>query len=328
MNLFSLASRRLRAAAWLASGLALAGLHATGAAAEYPAKPISVVVPLAPGGMGDAMARIVAEALQPMGQPIVVEFKPGASTMIATQYVARAPADGYTLLLTYTPFIMNPLLYPKPRYDAIKSFVPVAQLTNNEVVFIASAGTGIESWADYVKYAKSGPGALSFGTTGSGSLTHVYSKILEEHLGVTLLGVPYKGETPTINDIMGGSLASTTISKGTYRSLVSLGKFRAVAVAGDQRMPDAPNIPTLKELGVPSLMSWFGVFAPAGTPPDVVAKLVTHLNRALRDPAVKARIDKLGASTVESSSELFTQKLEQENRFWKEAVTKYRITAD
>jgi tripartite-type tricarboxylate transporter receptor subunit TctC len=304
----------------------------TARAADFPSRTITIISPTPPGGLIDSLARVAAEGLQAaLGQPVIVDYKPGASTMIATQYVARSAPDGHTLLLSFTSFLINPLLNPKAAgYDPIKGFVPVTHLADISSVLVAGTGFGVNSIEDYVAYAKAHPGQLSFGTVGTGTPAHIFSKMFDDSVGAKLLVVPYKGETPAMTDILGNSLHSAFVAPNTYRAQISTGKVRALAVTGTRRIREAPAAPTFAEAGIAAPpQNWFGVLAPAGTPPEVINKLSIALESYIRQPQVRARlVDVLGVSTVDSSQQKFAAKLQGDYQFWKSAITKYQITAE
>ncbi|MDM0020908.1 Bug family tripartite tricarboxylate transporter substrate binding protein [Variovorax saccharolyticus] len=304
---------------WLRTCLvaaAAAGAAALAQAGDYPTKPIRLVLGFAPGGASDIVARLLQPELQKrLGQPIVIDNRPGANGNIANEVVARAEPDGYTLLLGNPgPLVLNPYLYKHVPVDPAKAFAPVTQLTESPMVVVVQASSPLKSMRELVAKAKQSPGKLSYGTAGNGSSMHVAGATLEMEAKVKLIHVPYKGSGPAINDLLSGVLDFMPDSRSTTLPLIRDGRLRALAVTGSARAADLPEVPTVAESGVPNfnVTTWLGIVAPAGTPHDIVQKLHAAFVDSMKVPAVAARFDELGTSIKGSSPEAFGRALERE----------------
>ncbi|WP_162565207.1 Bug family tripartite tricarboxylate transporter substrate binding protein [Variovorax sp. SRS16] len=291
---------------FLALGVLLGGAWGSGAHAEapaYPAKPITVVVGYPAGGDTDAMARLFAEKLQlRLGQPVIVDNRPGAGGTIGNTYVSRAAPDGYTLLFTPNPFTTAPLvmkLAPSVSYDVLNGFTPVIHSANQAVLLVASPTAGIKSVADLVAQAKAGK-ALSYGTPGAGSPMHIAGEWLNRDAGIQVQHVPYRGVAPSVNDVIAGHIPLAYVTLGPVAQYVSTGKLYALAISDGKRSPLLPNVPTLAELGYKDIDAgaWNGFFAPRNTPASVVNLLNANLNEILRMPDVIAKMGTYGAAPV------------------------------
>ena len=291
-------------------------------AQSWPAKPVRVVVPFPPGGASDALARMVAQKLgEQLGQPFVVENKPGAASTIGIAEAAKAPADGYTLLLAAAPFVITQYVYPKLAYDVRKDFVPVGLLQTTPTLLVVNPQLGVGNVADFLKLARSKPGQISYATPGSGSLPHLIGELLKLQAGVDLLHVPYKGGGPALADLLAGHANSAFLSPIEVNAHIKSGKLIALAATSVKRSPSLAGLPTLAESGVSDFesLAWFGFVARAGTPGDVLAKLSEHLVRAVNSPDIKGRIAQSGdvpAATVQEFSDL----LAREHVRWERTV--------
>ena len=304
---------------WLRTCLfaaATASLATLAQAGDYPTKPIKLVVGFAPGGASDIVARLLQPELQKrLGQPIVIDNRPGANGNIANEVVARAEPDGYTLLLGNPgPLVLNPYLYKHVSVDPAKAFVPVTQLTESPMVVVVHASSPVKSMRELIAKAQQNPGKLSYGTAGNGSSMHVAGATLEMAAKVKLIHVPYKGSGPAINDLLAGLLDFMPDSRSTTLPLIRDGRLRALAVTGATRAADLPNVPTVTESGVPdfNVTTWLGIVAPAGTPKEVVQKLHAAFADAMKVPAVAARFEDLGTTTKGSTPEAFGKDLARE----------------
>ena len=291
-------------------------------AQSWPAKPVRVVVPFPPGGASDALARLVAQKLgEQLGQPFVVENKPGAASTIGIAEAAKAPADGYTLLLAAAPFVITQYVYPKLAYDVRKDFVPVGLLQTTPTLLVVNPQLGVGNVADFLKLARSKPGQISYATPGSGSLPHLIGELLKLQAGVDLLHVPYKGGGPALADLLAGHANSAFLSPIEVNAHIKSGKLIALAATSVKRSPSLAGLPTLAESGVSDFesLAWFGFVARAGTPGDVLAKLSEHLVRAVNSPDIKGKIAQSGdvpAATVQEFSDL----LAREHVRWERTV--------
>jgi tripartite-type tricarboxylate transporter receptor subunit TctC len=298
--------------------LGLAAFGASAQANDFPAKPIHLVVGFAPGGASDIVARLLQPELQKrLGQPIVIDNRPGANGNIANEVVARAEPDGYTLLLGNPgPLVFNPFLYKQVPVDPAKAFAPVSQLTESPMVIVVPARSPLKSVADLVSQAKAKPGGLAYGSAGNGSSMHLAGATLQMRTGAALVHVPYKGSGPAITDLLGGQLDFMPDSRSTTMPFIRDGRLRALAVTGERRVADLPDVPTVAEAGVPNfkVTTWLGVVAPAGTPPAVIRRLHEAFSETLKQPAIKTRLDELGTNAMGSTPEAFGRAMEQERK--------------
>ncbi|WP_066272036.1 tripartite tricarboxylate transporter substrate binding protein [Hydrogenophaga palleronii] len=300
-----------------------------GAANQFPERPITLVVPYSAGGIGDGIARAVADSMtEGFGRPVIVENKPGAANLIATQHVAKAAPDGYTLLLTNQNFVIYPALNPQASFDPIRAFVPLAHVADGCTVLVVGSQWGINSWADFVRYGQANPGGLSFGITGKGSVSHIYSALMADKGGIDLLPVSYRGEAPALTDVLGSTLMATVITPGTFRANVSSGRIRGLAVAAPQRHPDLPDIPSFAEIGISVSPNWWGIFAPAGTPADISARISAQVNHAMQQPKVRARLTQAGMTPIVGTATQFATLVRDDLQNFKSMIAKYRITAE
>jgi tripartite-type tricarboxylate transporter receptor subunit TctC len=265
-------------------------------AQAYPAKPIKLIVGFPPGGGSDAAARLTAAALQEkLGQPIVVENKPGANTILATQYVGSQPADGYTLLFVSASFAINPSLY-KLDYDIQKDFTPVALVVQVPLILISSNELPAKTVGELIALAKAKPNELTYASFGVGSAGHLAGELFCSMTGTDIRHVPYKGSAPAITDLLGGRVSIMFPGIGSAMPLVKDGKLRGMAVTTAKRTVVAPEIPTVIEAGVPGyeVATWESIQAPAGTPPDVVAKLNKAIGEVLATKDLRDKMTALG----------------------------------
>lgn len=272
---------------------------AVGAAAQdYPTRPVKILVPQTPGGASDALARIVAQKLsQKWGQPVVVENRPGAGGNVGMEAVARSPADGYTLLMSYVgTHAINGALYKKLPFDPEKDFTPVASLATLPFVAVARAGAAIKTMHDLVAAAKSG--RLTYGSAGNGSVNHLLGEMVSAAAGIRLEHVPYRGAAPALQDLMGGQVNLVFASLPSVAGAIRAGTLQPIAVTSAKRSASFASIPTIAEAGFPDfdVNPWFGLFAPAGTPPKVVARINSDVNELLR---TKDMVDQFAAQGAE-----------------------------
>ena len=307
-------------AAFLATVTCCAGAFAQ----DYPSKPIRFVVPFAPGGSTDIIARSVGGKLtERWGQPVVIDNKPGAATTIGTDFVAKSPADGYTILLTPAPFVIAQYAYPKLGYDSRRDFVPVSLLLKIPLV-VATNPQVIDARAlpAFVAALKARPGKVDYGSPGNGSLSHLAVELFRLQSGIEGNHVPYKGSAPVIVDLVAGRIGFTFTGPLEVQSHVKAGKLAVLAVALPNRLGYWPEIPTFREAGFPEYEAsfWFGVVAPAATPRDLVEKLSNALAAAVKAPDVADKLVALGAEIAGTTPEAYGQFLAAEHARWSQAV--------
>ncbi|MCF7768264.1 MAG: Bug family tripartite tricarboxylate transporter substrate binding protein [Achromobacter pulmonis] len=287
----------LRACAAVALGLAATGTaHAQ---ADFPNRPITLIVSAAPGGTTDIAARLIAQPLgAALGQSVVVENKPGASGGIAAQAVARAKPDGYTLLLQYSGFqVITPHVTPTSGWDPIKDFAPVANVLSAPQVVVVRPDLPIKSLKELVAYAKANPGKLNYASSGNGSLQQVATELLNQMAGTQITHIPYKGTGPALNDLLGGAVDMTITTPPPLLGQIAAGKLRALAVTGSTRLASLPDVPTAAEAGYPDLIvsSWFAMYAPKDTPAPVVDKIAGEIQKIMQTDAFRKKAAEQGA---------------------------------
>jgi tripartite-type tricarboxylate transporter receptor subunit TctC len=304
----------------LAAAAAL--IHAT-AAAGWPERPIRIVVPYAPGGFTDVVARLVGTKLaEKLAQPVVVENKPGASTMLGAEAVAHAPPDGYTLLMATTSTIStNPLLFRKLTYKAA-DFAPVALTGLTPFVLVAHPSVPAKDAAGLVAYARANPGKLNFAMLGPGSSTHLVDEMLRSAARIDIRDVPYKGSGPASTDLLAGHVQLNFDAVPTAIARIRSGQLKGLGITSDARSPLLPDVPTFKESGLPSMVaySWYGLMAPAGTPRPVVEQLNRAVNEVLKMPEVTAQLAANGASAPALDAKQFGDLIEEHTRTWERIV--------
>ena len=301
---------------------ALAMPSAAGAQ-SYPAKPVKIVVGFPPGGASDVAARTVgAKMAERLGQPLVVENKAGAASNIGSEFVARSPADGYTVLLGTISLSVNPSLYPKLAYDPLKDFEAVAQVCSSPFLLVVHPSSPYKSVADLVAGAKAAASPVLYATAGSGSGSHLFMEYFAASAGLKLQAVPYKGAAPAMNDVLAGAVGLTFDNIITTLPLAKSGRLRALAISSRERSPIAPDVPTLRESGVANYdgSAWFGFFVPAGTPADVVRRLNEETQVALKDTGVKERLLSLGCEPTPGSAADYGRFFRAEVQKWGKVV--------
>ena len=312
----------VRLAAW--GALAFVALPLAASGQPFPSKPIRIVVAFPPGGATDLMARTVAAKLQDRtGQPGVVENKPGASGMIGTEFVAKSPPDGYTLVMaTQTTHAVNPSLHAKVSYDPVRDFAPVTMAGYTPLALVVPAGAPYGTVAEFVAWLKANPGKATFGSGGNGTSQHLSAELFKTVAGVDAVHVPYKGSAPAMADLLGGQVAFMFDNLPTAMPHVKAGKLKALAVTSAARSSLAPDVPTMAEAGFPGVetTTWFGLFAPAGTPSDVIAKLNAEVAAGLRDPEVRTRLAGQGIEVVADSPDAFAATLKREIAKWAKVI--------
>jgi len=298
--------------------LAAAGLAFGGSAMAqepYPSRPIKWIVPYLAGTAPDITVRIAAEALSDtLRQPVVVENKGGAAGNLGAQIAARAPADGYTWVYSATPMATNMRMYRKPGYDVMKDFIHVGGITRSDVVLVVAADSGIQTAKELIERARRQPGKLSYASGGVGTPAHMGAELILKSTGVQALHVPYKGASESANAVLGKQVDFALTISSVSLPHIAGGKLKALAITAPTRNPRLPDVPTLAEAGIPgvTLVSFGGLSLPAGTPAPLVQRVGEALEKALADPAVRARLEANGAAVVASKSDEYARSLQSE----------------
>lgn len=304
---------RMLVAGALLWGTAIACAHAAPPSA-YPTKPIRLLVGVPPGGSTDALTRIFAQWLnESLGQPTIVENRPGANTAIAADAVARSAADGYTLLVASDAYITVPLL-TKTTFDPFKTFVPVGTLGASYFVLTVHPSTPFTSVKDLIAYAKANPGKLNYGTSGNGGTSHLCGEKFKMLTGTQITHVPYRGAGPALNDAIAGQYQVSYWTPLAAGPFVKSGKLRALAVSSPKRLPSMPQVPTFAEEGLPQFNPrvWLGVYAPAGTPQPIVDKLGNEISKMLASPKYRQKLEANGVEPLQTTPEQFLQMMRTE----------------
>lgn len=315
---------------FLSLGMVSQTVLANASANSYPEKPVRIVVPYPPGGFNDTLGRLMANKLaDKLGQPFIVENKPGAGTMIGSALVAKAAPDGYTLLVNQFPFAVNPWLYPDITYDTKKDFAPVMLAGRSPMVLVVNSKSQINSVQDLLSKARAQPGAINYGSSGSGSSNHLAMALFEAMSGIKMTQIPYKGSTPLLTDLAGGSVEVAFDALPHVLPFIKGGKIRAVAVAGIQRADALPNVPTVDSSGVKGydVSSWHGFVAPAGTPEAVIVKLNKAMNEVLQMPDVKEVFKAQGVTIDGGTSKAYGTFIDNQLALWKRVVQDGKIVA-
>jgi tripartite-type tricarboxylate transporter receptor subunit TctC len=306
--------------------LALAAFAAASicnAQAPYPSRAITIVVPFTPATGADVIARLLQPKLtENLKVPVVVDNKPGASSAIGTEFVARSPADGYTLLFTATSHGTLPATKRSLPYDPVKSFTPVALAATGAMSLVLGAQVPAATMGEFIALAKKSPGALYYSSPGAGSIQNLAMELVKLDTGIDLVHVPYKGSAGAASDLVGGHVQATVASLQTMAPYVTTGRLRMVAVLSEERSPAFPNVPTMKELGHSGLVvdTWYGIFAPAGTPRDAVARLNKEVNALLQQPELRDALAKQGLTPVADRPERLGELVAQEIARWNRVV--------
>jgi tripartite-type tricarboxylate transporter receptor subunit TctC len=310
---------------------ALAAAFALAAQAQFPQRTVTIVVPFTPGTGADLIARVMQPKLaQSLKVAVVVDNRAGASGAIGTQAVADAPADGYTLLFTATSHGTLPALRPTLPYDPVKSFTPVALAATSAMAFVVSPQLGVKSFDDFVALAKGRPGQLNYSSPGNGSIQHMAMELVKLDTGIDVVHVPYKGSAGAATDLVGGRVQATVAALQTMAPFVKGGKLQMLAVFSEERSSAFPDVPTMKELGHAGLVvdTWYGVFAPAGTPREVVQRLNSEIDAILAQPDTQAALEKLGLAVVVDRPERLGKLVDAELARWKRVVAQAKIQGD
>jgi tripartite-type tricarboxylate transporter receptor subunit TctC len=296
----------------------------TGSAQGYPAKPVRLIVPFAPGGTTDVLARLVGQELgEALGQQFVVENRPGAGGNIGTEAAVRSAPDGYTLVMSFDgTMAINPSTYAKLAFDPQRDLAPVANVAQVPLLFVVHPGVAARTIGEFVALAKASPGRINYSSAGNGSTGHLTGELFKARAGIDMVHVSYKGGGQAVQDLLGGQIQMVVTALPTVEGHLKGGKLRALAFTSAQRVPGAPEVPTLAESGYAGfeVVSWYGILAPAGTPQEIVRRLNAEINRILRLPAVRDRLAALGAEPTGGTPEQFAETIRADTARWAQVV--------
>jgi tripartite-type tricarboxylate transporter receptor subunit TctC len=312
--------------------LAMLLVHGAALAQAYPAKPVRLLVPFAPGGTTDVLARLMGQKLsEALGQQFVIENRPGAGGNIGTDLAVKSPADGYTLVMSFDgTMAINPSTYRKLPFDPQKDLAPVASVAQVPLLIVVHPGVAASSVAEFVALAKASPGGINYSSAGHGSTGHLTGELFRGRAAIEMVHVSYKGGGQAVQDLLGGQIQMLVTALPTVEGHLKAGKLRALAFTSSRRVPGAPDVPTLAESGYAGLevLSWYGILAPAGTPQDIVRKLNAEINRILQAPEVRARLVGLGAEATGGTPEQFAQTISADTARWAKVVSDAAIRID
>ena len=326
----SLRSRTAGIALLIAAPAAFAQVPPPASGQPYPVKPVRIVVPFAPGGGTDILTRIILPKLnETLKQQLIVDNRPGAGSQIGTEAVAKAAPDGYTLLMVDTAFMTNPSLYSKLAYSE-KDFAPVALAATAPVIMIVHASVPVRTVKELVALARAQPGALNFASGGPGSSTHLGVELLKYVAKIDLVHIPYKGTGPAVADVLGGQVTMMFAGISSVKQHVEAGRLRAIAVTGERRSPAMPKVPTFGEAGMRAVdaSSYWGMLAPARTPPDIVARLSTAMTQVLNLPDVRDKLVELGFDPIGGNPTQYAALLAKENDKWAKVIRAAGVKLD
>ncbi len=311
--------------------LALICFISIAAQAQYPDRPIRIIVPFPAGDGLDIQARMIGQKLsERLGQPVVIDNKPGAGTLIGVEAAAKSPGDGYTILLVTTTYAINPSLRDKVPYDPLKDFIPLIQTTAIPLVVVASNGFAPKNFTEVMAMAKQKSGEVTMGNSGMGTAAHIGMELLNSAAGIKFIHVPYKGIPPAMTDLISGRLQLLCTSPAQVMSTIREGKIKAVFTTGAKRMAQLPDVPTIQESGVPGydVNAWVGLMVPAGTPNPIVQRLNKEIASIINSPEMKARLSNDGSEVIASSPEAFASHVRRELDKWGTVIRNAGIKAE
>lgn len=300
-------------------------------AQSYPTKPVRLVVPFPPGGGTDIIARTLGDRMAAdLGQPVIIDNRPGAGTMIGDDNVAKSAPDGYSLLIATFAHAVNPSLQTRIPFNTEKDFAPVALVGRSPNVLVVNPGKPFKSVADVLAFAKANPGKLTFGSFGNGTSAHLAGELFKNLAKVDLVHVPYKGSAPALTDLLGGQIDMMFTTVASVASYIKSNRLRALAVTSAQRSNAYPNLPTIAEAGVPGYAaeSWYGIYVPAGTPATIIARLNQSVHTAVKSDAFKSRIEEEGLVTSSGAPEELAKYVREEEARWAKVVKEGHIQID
>ena len=312
----------------LAAALLLASSGIALAQEAWPSKPVRMIVPFAPGGSTDVVARMVGQRLSALwNQPVVIENRAGAGGNVGADVVAKSPGDGYTLLMASGSVTINPALYKKMPFDTRKDLLPITNVAQGPMLVVVQDGAPYKTLKDLIAAAKAKPGAINFASAGVGSQVHLAGENFADAAGIDLQHVPYKGEALGYNDLIAGQVQMMVGNFAAASALLGPNRLRALAVTSRQRMPQLPELPTAHEAGLPNFenIGWFGLFAPAGTPAAVIQKVQRDVAKVMAETEIKARLYVQGMSPVVNSTADFARQINQELERWAKVVATRKL---
>lgn len=311
--------------------LAIVGLSSTALAQTFPSKPIRLVVPFAPGGGTDNLVRLLAaDVTASLGQQITIDNKPGGATVGGTDMVAKAAADGYTILASDSAFLTNPGLMKNLPYQTTRDFTGITMMARAPVILIVHPSVPAHTVGDLIALAKAKPGTINYASGGNGSSTHLAGELLKQVAGVNIVHVPYRGSGPAMNDLIAGQVQMSFSGISSARQYIDAGQLRVLALTGDRRNPALPDVPTFGEAGLAGVNaeSYWGLYAPAATPPAVVKVLNEHFTRALKNPRLAQRLAELGYEPIANTPEEHTAQMKQMIGDWTAIIEKAGIRVE
>jgi len=299
---------------------------------QYPTRLITLVVPFVPGGATDLIARLVAEHLgKELGQPVIVENRPGASGIVGTGVVAKSPPDGYTLLLgSADTIVINPHLHKELPFDSLTDLAPIALLADAPEFIVASASLPASNLREFIELARAKPGGFNYGSPGVGTVPHLAGARFARMIGTQMVHIPFSGSAAAMTEVGSGSVQMTISTKASADSFVQTGRVKFLAIASPRRLDSLPDIPTTAEAGLPGyeIANWWGIFAPQGTRPDIIALLNSSLRRTFDDPENAALLTRLGIVPVKSTVQEFAERIRLDDQRWKEIVAESGVHLD
>jgi tripartite-type tricarboxylate transporter receptor subunit TctC len=305
-------------------------LASQSAFAAYPDRPVTIVVPFAPGGANDIVVRAIQQPLaEAIGQPVIIENRGGAGGSVGAAFVARARPDGYTVLMAATGFVVNPSLYDKVQYDPLKDFEQVAEVSTFPVIYTVRPDLGVNSLRELIAYAKARPGMLNYSTPGAGTLPHLATELLKLLTDINMVHVPYAGAAPAAQALLSKTVDVASISITVAKPQIEAGTMKGLAVSGSERWPELPGVPTVAEAGVPAALAdtWQGLMVPAGTAPDMVERLAAATLAVARRTDVRDHLLHAGFYASGRGPMDFHRRIVEELPKWKAVIEKARITA-
>jgi tripartite-type tricarboxylate transporter receptor subunit TctC len=296
--------------------------------AVFPEKPIRIIVGFTPGGTADSVARLLASSMGPkLGQTIIVENKPGANGLLATDFVQRAAPDGYTIFFTSIGHAVNPALYKDAKYDPVKDFTPIGQVLSAPNVLVVPGNSPFNTVKDLIAFAKANPGKLDFASSGGGASVHLSGELFKQIAGIEMTHIPYKGTGSLLPDLIAGTVSMSFPNLPSAMPMIQNGKLKALGVTTAKRSGAAPNINTLAEAGVTGydMSTWYGLIGPANMPADVVKRLNQELRNVLQDPQVRSKMISQGVDPVSGTPEAFATFIQDETKSWAQLLKKIKV---